>query len=213
MKYSTFLLEKSLLDQGYASIAGMDEAGRGCWAGPVVAAVAVISDEGQYIEGVLDSKVMAKLRREKMYEELRASLDEYGIGAVNAEEIDEIGINEAGRLAMQRAYEQLGHRPEIVLVDGSRILSPNVTCLKIDRGDQKHFIISAASVLAKVYRDRFMCELAHKYAGYGFENHVGYGTAQHQAALDSLGITEIHRKSYSPIKKLLTRGGNGKKMR
>lgn len=205
MKYATFGLETAFFEQGYAAVAGIDEAGRGCWAGPVVAAVVVVSSADQFVVGVRDSKQMSKSARERAFNEIVDRVESYGIGQAEASEIDEIGINEAGSLAMQRAYAALSSRPEIVLVDGSKITSPNLPGKKIDQGDSKHFVIAAASVLAKVFRDRLMRELAalEEYAGYGFDRHVGYGTAFHRDALRKRGVSDIHRKSFAPVRKML----------
>ncbi len=210
MKYSTFSLEKALFDQGYSTVAGMDEAGRGCLAGPVVGAVVVISSEEQYLPGVWDSKVMTRNKREELYDHIQDTVDGYGIGIAEAQEIDELGLSEAGSLCMRRAYEELSVRPDIVLVDGIRVRSPNLSKVKIKEGDRKHYVISAASVLAKVYRDRLMDELANRYEGYGFERNVGYGTREHMEALEKFGIVAIHRKTYSPIVKIL-KGKNDEK--
>lgn len=210
VQYSNFSLEYEFLNNGCASVAGLDEVGRGCYAGPVVAAVVVISSKEQYIPGVWDSKQMTQLRREKFYDQIIDSADDHGIGEASWTEVDDLGLSEASSLAMQRAYDSLRKPPELVLVDGKFIKSPNLpNKYKIKEGDKKHFIISAASVIAKVYRDRLMVDFAKKYKGYGFERNVGYGTAEHKAALDKYGVCEIHRKSFSPIKKLLESGENG----
>ena len=203
MKYSTFSLEKSLLDNGYSYVGGIDEAGRGCLAGPVVAAVVVISNSEQYIPGVWDSKVMSGKRREGVYDKICEKVESYGIGTAEAGEVDELGISEAGSLAMHRAYGNLSVRPDIVLIDGERVRAPNLPSFKIKQGDRRHYVISAASVLAKVFRDRLVRKLAESYPGYGFEQHVGYGTKQHLDALRKLGVTEIHRRTFSPVKRLI----------
>lgn len=210
MNYSTFSLEQSLLERGYSLIAGIDEAGRGCLAGPVVAAVVVVSNKDQYIPGVWDSKIMTLKRREDVYDELCETVEAFGIGSADAGEIDELGIGEAASLAMRRAYGRLEVRPEIVFVDGARVKSPNFSGYKVKFGDSKHYVISAASVIAKVHRDRFMRNMAERYPGYGFERHVGYGTREHLAAIAENGATAIHRRSYSPIKKFLRGNAGGK---
>lgn len=203
MIYPSFSLEYSLL-QKFKLVAGIDEVGRGCIAGPVVAAIAVISENSQYLSKVRDSKLTSIAQREQLSVELASRLYDYGIGEAAVHEIDEIGISKAACLAMQRAYENLKSRPDVTLVDGRYIKSPALTCYKINKGDAKHFVISAASILAKVHRDKLMRGFAAKYPGYGFERHVGYGTAEHKEALCRLGICEIHRKSFSPVKEMLS---------
>ncbi len=199
MPYPTFSLEYSLLKQGKI-VAGMDEVGRGCLAGPVVAAVVVIDDESQFIPGVNDSKKLSAKRRSGYDEQLRQCVADYGIGESSNVEIDEIGITEAVELAMKRAYEGLKKHPEVVLVDGDFINAPWCNNLAIKKGDALHYAISAASVIAKEYRDRLMRGLAVEYPDYGFERHVGYGTAKHRSAIEEHGACEIHRMSFAPLK-------------
>ncbi len=201
MVYPTFSLEYNLLGSGYKLVAGIDEVGRGCLAGPVVAGVVVVSGDEQYLPGVRDSKQMTKLQREKLFDVIIGKVADYGIGEASAVEIDEFGLSRAAKLAMERAYEQLRERPEITIVDGEFIVSPNIKSLKINDGDAKHYVVSAASVIAKVYRDRMMYDLAKKYDCYGFEKHVGYGTAAHLAAIAKFGVCEIHRRSFAPVAK------------
>lgn len=205
-RYSNFSLEYSLLDNGCKFVAGMDEVGRGCLAGPVVAAIVVISGEDQYILGVWDSKIMTKKRREDVYDKILDIADGYGIGESSCGEVDKLGISQAAALAMSRAYELLDFQPDIVLVDGEYVRSPNLRSLKIKEGDSKHFVISAASIVAKVYRDRLMIGLAKKFCGYGFERNVGYGTKEHRDAIAKIGVCEIHRRSFSPVRNYLDGG-------
>lgn len=206
LRYCNFSLEYSFLNNGCQFVAGIDEVGRGCLAGPVVAAVVVVSNKDQYLPGVWDSKLMTKKRREFAYDKIINVVDGYGVGESSCVEIDEIGIGEASSLAMLRAYEKLKLRPDIVLVDGKFVSSPNLRSMKITQGDRKHYVISAASVVAKVYRDRLMVEMAKKYTGYGFERNVGYGTKEHRDAIEKIGICRIHRKSFSPVKQYIARG-------
>lgn len=206
-RYSNFSLEYSLLNNGCKSVAGMDEVGRGCLAGPVVAAIVVISGEDQYIPGVWDSKIMTKKRREGMYSQILDVADGHGIGKSSCREIDKMGIGWAAALAMRRAYESLDFQPDMVLVDGKYVRTPNLRSLKIKKGDSKHFVISAASVVAKVYRDNLLCKLAEVYPEYGFHKHVGYGTREHIRAIEKFGPCHIHRRSFSPVKSYFTRGG------
>lgn len=208
-KYSHFSLEYGLLQEGYASVAGIDEVGRGCLAGPVVAAAVVISNEKQYIPGVWDSKVMTRKMREDFYQQIMNSVDSYCIGECSCEEIDEMGLGKAASLAMRKAYEGLKLKPDVVLIDGIKIETPTLPNKRnIQNGDRLHFIIAAASVIAKVYRDNIMMELANKYKGYGFERNMGYGTKEHKDAIGKIGLCEIHRKSFSPVRKVLEAGGS-----
>ena len=209
MKYSTFSKEHVLLHNGYPVVAGIDEAGRGCLAGPVVAGVVAISGDDQYLPGVWDSKVMTIKRREEAFKKICEIVDGWAVGIVEPDEIDRIGIDAATTKAMESAYGnlKLECRPEMVLVDGARVTIPNVTGFKIQAGDRKHYVISAASVIAKVSRDRMMYEYSKKYPEYGFESHVGYGTKKHMAAIEENGVTVIHRKSYAPVRKYLRRSG------
>lgn len=200
---STFSLEYSLFQQGYAAIGGIDEVGRGCLAGPVVAAAVVITSPEAYIPHVFDSKLMTRSSREKIFGLLCEKVSSFGIGSATAEEIDRVGISYAASMAMARAYDALRVKPDLVIVDGKHVRSPFFHCLKIDKADQKHYVVSVASVLAKVYRDNLMCDLSKTYGGYGFERHVGYGTREHLIALDKLGVCELHRKTYSPVKRRL----------
>lgn len=208
MKYATFSKEYVLFRKGYSHVAGIDEAGRGCLAGPVVAAVVVVSSDEQYISGVWDSKLMTIKRREEAFEKICRTVFGWAVGSVGPEEIDQIGIGNAAKKAMEKAYRglDLDERPEIVLIDGSRVKTPHLTGFRIKAGDRKHYVISAASVIAKVTRDRIMYEYAEKYPEYGFENHVGYGTKKHLEAIEKYGVTEIHRKSYAPVKRYLIKG-------
>lgn len=206
MKFCTFSLEKSLLDRGYARVAGIDEVGRGCLAGPVVAAAVLVSSETQYLSGVWDSKQMTRSSREAVFNQLCGLVEAYGVGVASVAEIDELGIAEAAARAMLRAYSALSVRPDIVLVDGPpSIASPNLSKLQIVDGDRKHYVISAASVIAKVHRDRLMVSMARDYPRYGFERHVGYGTREHLEALKQYGACEIHRTSYAPVRRVMKR--------
>ncbi len=182
--------------------AGVDEAGRGPLAGPVVAA-AVILDDLQPIKGLADSKVLTAVRREKLYDEIRAKALCFSIALATAEEIDTLNILQATMLAMKRAVEGLRLRPVKVLVDGNRLPTLSVLAEAIVRGDALVPSISAASILAKVYRDRW-CEQFHlEYPQYGFAGHKGYCTAEHLAALREHGACPQHRRSFSPVAEVL----------
>lgn len=186
----------------YTCIAGVDEAGRGPLAGPVVAA-AVILDKSRPIRGLADSKLLSPEKRLKLVEKIRAKARCWAIGRVDHVEIDRINILQASLLAMQIAVEGLAIAPEQVLVDGNHC--PQVRCdaLAIIGGDATVPAISAASILAKVVRDEEMVTMDRLYPGYGFARHKGYATEEHFLALDRLGVCEIHRRSYAPVSRLL----------
>jgi ribonuclease HII len=182
-------------------VAGIDEAGRGPWAGPVVAA-AVILDRKCFPAGINDSKKLSKTRREALYELIMKDAI-VGIGICSVEEIDQYNILGATKHAMLRAYDALPAKPDIVLVDGNQL--PSLPC-KMDAvvgGDALCASIAAASIIAKVTRDNIMIELAKEFPHYGFERNVGYGTKSHQDGLALFGVTPHHRRSFAPIRKLL----------
>ncbi|HAL37061.1 MAG TPA: ribonuclease HII [Polaromonas sp.] len=183
-------------------IAGVDEAGRGPLAGPVVAA-AVILDELNPIKGLADSKKLTALRREKLYDEIRAKALCCSIALATVEEIDSLNILQATMLAMKRAVEGLRLKPHKVLVDGNRLPSLVILAEAIVKGDALVPCISAASILAKVYRDRWCAEFHLEYPQYGFAGHKGYGTARHLAALREHGACPQHRKSFAPVAEVL----------
>lgn len=179
-------------------IAGVDEAGRGPLAGNVVAA-AVILDDLHPIAGLNDSKKLTALRREKLFIEIQAKALCVSIGQASVEEIDRLNILQATMLAMQRAVNGLRLKPVKVLIDGNRIPQLDVLAEGIVGGDAKVKAISAASIIAKVTRDRQCDELHAQYPQYGFASHKGYGTAEHMAALKRHGVTPEHRRSYAPV--------------
>ncbi len=182
-------------------VAGIDEAGRGPWAGPVVAA-AVILDPRNLPGGVNDSKKLTAAKRESLYPLILASA-QTGVGIATVCEIDTLNILEATKLAMRRALDALPVLPQLALVDGNR--APNLPCKvqTVVGGDAKSLSIAAASIVAKVTRDRMMRELAEAFPGYGWEQNAGYGTALHQEALVAFGVTPHHRRSFAPIRSLL----------
>ncbi len=183
-------------------IAGVDEAGRGPLAGNVVAA-AVILDELNPIQGLADSKKLTALKRAKLYDEIRAKALCVGVGEASVQEIDTLNILQATMLAMQRAVANLRLKPSLVLVDGNRIPKLAVLAEAIVQGDAKVQAISAASIIAKVTRDR-QCEAMHaQYPQYGFDGHKGYGTAVHMAALRAHGAAPVHRRSFAPVRQAL----------
>lgn len=183
-------------------IAGVDEAGRGPLAGPVVAA-AVILDDLNPIKGLADSKKLTALRREKLYDEIRAKALCCSIALATAEEIDSLNILQATLLAMKRAVEGLRLRPNKVLVDGNRLPTLVVLAEAIVKGDALVPCISAASILAKVYRDRWCADYHLEYPQYGFAGHKGYGTVAHLAALQEYGACPQHRRSFAPVTKVI----------
>ena len=183
-------------------VAGVDEAGRGPLAGPVVAA-AVILDDLHPIKGLADSKTLTALRREKLYDEIRAKALCCSIAEASVEEIDRLNILQATMLAMQRAVEGLRLKPSKVLVDGNRLPTLDVLAEAIVKGDSKVAAISAASILAKVHRDRWGEALHRRFPDYGFDGHKGYGTARHLAALRQHGACPEHRKSFAPVARVL----------
>jgi ribonuclease HII len=192
----------SLIWDAPGLMAGVDEAGRGPLAGPVVAA-AVILDDLNPILGLADSKKLSASKRERLYDEIRAKALCCSIAEATVEEIDALNILQATMLAMRRAVEGLRLKPAKVLVDGNRLPVLDVLAEAIVKGDSKVQAISAASILAKVHRDRWCQELHAQYPQYGFDAHKGYGTAAHLQALKEHGATPWHRKSFSPVAEVL----------
>lgn len=181
-------------------IAGVDEAGRGPLAGPVIAA-AVVLDPNNPIDGLADSKQLTSIKRELLYQQILDRCLACGVGRSEVEEIDSINILQATLLAMQRAVADLSLRPVKLLVDGNCCPKVSIPAEAIIRGDCLEACISAASIVAKVVRDREMISYEQKYPGYGFAKHKGYGTRAHYAALKQLGITPIHRRSFRLVSK------------
>lgn len=196
-------LETPLWQAGLNRLAGLDEAGRGAWAGPVYAAAVVLPPDGEQLlarlPGVRDSKLMTPRQRAAWAEKIRATAAAWGVGWATNAEIDAQGILPATRLAMQRAIAQLAWPPEHLLIDALRLPALNLPQTALVRGDQRSLSIASASVLAKTARDAFMVELDGQYPGYGFAAHKGYGTARHRRALDELGPCPQHRFSFAPL--------------
>ena len=184
------------------STAGVDEVGRGPLAGDVVAA-AVILPSGHGINGLADSKKLSERKRESLYELIKRKALAWSIARASVAEIDELNILQASLLAMKRAVEALSIQPSFVQVDGNKLPEWGYESESVVGGDGLLENISAASILAKVSRDREMQNLDRRYPGYGFAQHKGYPTKTHLEALSSLGVTEIHRRSYAPVKKIL----------
>jgi ribonuclease HII len=184
-------------------VCGIDEAGRGPWAGPVVAAAVIWQPKRPIPDGLNDSKLVAKPQRQILYDRVHAEAQAIGIGIATVDEIDQLNILGATKLAMQRAYSALGLACVAALIDGNQ--PPKLSCKTqaVIGGDGISASIAAASIIAKVTRDRMMAEHAETYPVYGFERHVGYGTPEHQRALASHGPCELHRRSFAPIRRLL----------
>lgn len=192
--------ERAARLKGRDCIAGVDEAGRGCLAGPVVAGACILP-ESLLIVGLNDSKQLSPEKRENLYEILTTHPEIYiGIGVVEPSEIDRINIYQATIVAMSRALENLKKVPDFLLVDGLDLRHPSITCQKIIKGDTLSLSIAAASIAAKVYRDRCMLRLHEKYPMYRFDRHKGYGTEAHMAALAQHGACPDHRRSYAPVR-------------
>ena len=185
-----------------ALVAGVDEAGRGPLAGPVIAA-AVILDAQDIPEGIDDSKRLSAARREQLAEQIRLRARAWAIGRAEVEEIDELNILQASLLAMRRAVEGLRPFPQQALIDGNRCPPLACACRAVVRGDQKVRSIAAASILAKVCRDHEMCRLDKQYPEYGFARHKGYPVPAHLRALEQHGASQAHRRSFAPVKRVL----------
>lgn len=195
------LLETPFLEQGHI-VAGVDEAGRGPWAGPVVAAAAIL-DINHIPDMINDSKKLSASKRDIIYTKIMETAD-VGVGIASVEEIDSINILQATKLAMVRAIENLTCSPSLVLIDGNQpptLIDKQVHA--IIKGDTKSLSIAAASIIAKVTRDTLMQELAVSFPQYAWEKNAGYGTKKHQDGLNQHGVTEHHRRSFAPIRKLI----------
>ena len=194
---ATFELEANELRLKGGPIAGVDEAGRGPWAGPVVAA-AVVLDPDHIPEGIADSKALDADARELLFPRIMAYA-QVGVGIASVERIDRDNILNATLWAMAEAVAALKHKPRLVLIDGNK--APRLSCQTrtIVKGDALCLSIAAASIIAKVTRDRLMIDNALMYPGYGFERHKGYGTPEHQAAIHRLGVSDLHRRSFKPV--------------
>lgn len=189
---------------GYCHVAGLDEAGRGAWAGPVVAAAVILPPGGadllSALAGVRDSKVLSARQREACLAAIEAHALAWAVGAVPATEIDRLGIVPATRQAMAQALHALSLPPDCLLIDHLRLPALSLPQVSLPKGDARVLSIAAASIVAKVSRDRMMVELDGQWPGYGFGRHKGYGTAQHRAALAALGPCAAHRRSFAPVR-------------
>ncbi len=206
----TLEVEARLWRAGFVRVAGVDEAGRGALAGPVVAGAVILPIQPQPDappppwDQVRDSKMLSPARREVLFPLIQAASLAWGIGEASAQEIDRMGIAPATRLAMQRAIEALTPPPDHLIIDWVRLDRVNLPQESFVKGDARMISIAAASILAKVHRDRLMVALADAYPDYGFERHKGYGAAGHMAALAALGPSPVHRHTFSPIAPKLT---------
>lgn len=197
-----FSFEQAAIARGAARVAGVDEVGRGPLCGPIVAA-AVWLDPAQIPTGLNDSKKLGAARREALFAHLMATAD-VAIGAASVAEIDRLNILRASHLAMLRAVSGLRQRPDHLLIDGNMLPQDlTIGAETIVKGDARSVSIAAASIIAKVWRDRIMVDLAQQYPGYGWERNAGYPTAEHLAALRNLGPTPHHRRSFGPVHKML----------
>ena len=196
--------EMAFYAEGYRHIAGLDEAGRGSWAGPVVAGAVILPlhrpDLSQELDGVRDSKQLTPRQRERLYPIIESTALAAGVGIVPPQEIDKVGIVPATRQAMSLAIAQLDLPPDFLLIDYLTLSGLPISQKSITHGDALSLSIAAASIVAKVTRDRLMVQLDARYPGYGFARHKGYGTPQHRESLFCLGPCPIHRLSYAPMK-------------
>lgn len=196
--------EKATRKKGYQILAGIDEAGRGPLAGPVVAAACIIPEK-VVIRGIDDSKKLTPEKREKLFDKICSNPDIiYGVGIISHEVIDQVNIYQASILAMLEAVSKLSVTPDILLVDGLKLPHPSIPSEKIIDGDALVRCIAAASILAKVTRDRIMVEYHQQFPQYGFDQHKGYCTAQHLVFLEKYGACPIHRRSFEPVTALKT---------
>ena len=196
-----YIYEKELIDKGIKLIGGIDEVGRGPLVGPVVAAC-VILPLNYKLEGLTDSKKLSEKKREKFFDILSKDAISIGVGIIDEKKIDEVNIYEATKLAMKEAINNCKIKPDYVLTDAMK-LDLDIPMTPIIKGDLKSITISAASVIAKVTRDRMMYELDKKYPMYDFKNNVGYPTKKHLEAIDKYGIIKEHRNSYGPVREYL----------
>ena len=198
------MIERRLLDSGIKAIAGVDEAGRGACAGPLVVAALILKNPNDpSLRQVRDSKLLSPIQREDLYEVILDQVCAHAIIEISSEEIDTRGVHKSNIEGMRRAVNALGVTPDYVLTDGYEVPGISYPNLAVWKGDQVALTISAASIIAKVYRDILMIELDRKYPDYGLAEHKGYVTKVHSDAMKKLGITPIHRKSYANVAKLI----------
>ena len=193
-----FRHEHKLYKQGYKFIAGLDEAGRGSLAGPLVAGAVILKPKIK-IKGINDSKLLAPKKRQRLFIAITKNCVAWASGIVTSKEVDSLGIVSANRLAFERAVKKLPVIPDYLLVDGIRIFDSNISSEFIIKGDQKILSIAAASIIAKVIRDQILKNLGRFYPEYNFERHKGYGTKEHLELIRQYGVSEIHRLSFEPM--------------
>ncbi|HLC04526.1 MAG TPA: ribonuclease HII [Anaerolineales bacterium] len=200
--------EEQLRGDGARYVAGLDEVGRGAWAGPVMAAAVILPldcpDLSDRLEGVRDSKAMTVQQRERWDDRIRRVSLSIGVGSASSQEVDAAGLIEATRRAMRRALADLSLIPDHLLIDHISLPTTILPQTPLTHGDSIALSIAASSIIAKVARDAVMRHMSYAYPGYGFEYHVGYGTPRHRQALQRLGACPIHRRSYTPLKALVT---------
>ncbi len=194
--FDKYFFEKKGKEQGFVYIAGVDEAGRGPLAGPIVACAVILYSE---VDGIDDSKKLTERKREELFDILMSEEHDIGISVISNKIIDEIGIQSANIRAMTEAVFKLKNKPDLLLIDGYEIRGFPCPAWKIIKGDQRSISIGAASIIAKVTRDRIMKEYDKQYPGYGFAKHKGYGTKEHLVAIEKLGPSPIHRFSFAPF--------------
>lgn len=199
------MIEEQLLRSGITAIAGVDEAGRGACAGPLVIAALILKDpRDKALSEVRDSKLLSPTQRESLYPKILERSLSHAIVTISPEEIDTKGLHKSNIEGMRRAINGLDIAPEYVLTDGYEVPGMTIPNLAVWKGDQVALTISAASIVAKVYRDRLMSDLDREFPGYGLADHKGYATKVHSDAMKRLGITQIHRKSYANVAKLIS---------
>ncbi|NUM25781.1 MAG: ribonuclease HII [Candidatus Buchananbacteria bacterium] len=202
MRYPNKRQEKKLHRHGYKLIVGIDEAGKGSWAGPIVAGAVILNPDIK-IKGIKDSKLLRRPDRERLFKEITASAIGWSVGVVSNQSIDRLGITEANKLAMTRALKKLVPQPDCLLIDAVVLEYNNIKTIPIIDGDHKVTSIAAASIIAKVSRDALMDEFDESFPQWGFKQHKGYGTAHHFHMINEHGICDLHRKSFRPIKDFL----------
>ncbi len=199
--------ERKLIKQGYKVIVGVDEAGRGAWAGPIVAGATMIfntkSKIPKFVYNIKDSKQLSSKKREELFELIKINFI-WSVGVVNAKEIDNIGMTKANKLAMRRAVKNLSYKPDYLLIDYIKDIGLDITTEGIKGGDTKILSIAAASIVAKVYRDCLMKKIHQTVSDWGFDKHKGYGTSLHRQHLIDNGVSKHHRLSFAPIQKHVT---------
>jgi ribonuclease HII len=194
----TLTEEIKLWESGFSYIVGIDEVGRGCFAGPVVVGAVIFPKNFEFIEGIADSKLLKPRHREKLSKEIKKNALAWSIAEISVSHINKVGIGKATQMGFRKAIKLLTKSPDFVLIDAFYISHYKRKRQKpIIKGDQSCFSIAAASIIAKVYRDKLMKDLSNKYPKYGFAKHKGYGTKLHQEAIKKYGLTRLHRKSFN----------------